>query len=76
MREVLNVDSVLSELEHHQQQCGSSRCVHRFGHERGMMKEKQKGLMTIYEDDLHLENESQSSQESRRPTIVMKVEHM
>uniref|UniRef100_A0A672LI19 Ubiquitin specific peptidase 53 n=1 Tax=Sinocyclocheilus grahami TaxID=75366 RepID=A0A672LI19_SINGR len=71
VREVLNVDSVLSELEHRQQQqLGSPRCVHRFGHERGLMKDKQKGLMTIYEDDLRLETESQSSQESQRQTIV------
>ncbi|XP_016357427.1 inactive ubiquitin carboxyl-terminal hydrolase 53-like isoform X2 [Sinocyclocheilus anshuiensis] len=73
VREVLNVDSVLSELEHRQQQQpGSPRRVHRFGHERGLMKEKQKGLMTIYEDDLRLETESQSSQESQRQTMVTK----
>ncbi|XP_016430575.1 inactive ubiquitin carboxyl-terminal hydrolase 54-like [Sinocyclocheilus rhinocerous] len=71
VREVLNVDSVLSELERRQQQqLGSPRCVHRFGHERGLMKEKQKGLMTIYEDDLRLETESQSSQESQRQMMV------
>ncbi|KTF76201.1 hypothetical protein cypCar_00037393 [Cyprinus carpio] len=74
VREVLNVDSVLSELERRQQQQqqqrGSPRCVRRFGHERGLMKEKQKGLMTIYEDDSRLETESQSSQESQRQMMV------
>ncbi|XP_051560965.1 inactive ubiquitin carboxyl-terminal hydrolase 53 isoform X1 [Myxocyprinus asiaticus] len=71
VREVLNVDSVLSELERRQQQqCGSPRCVRRFGQERGLMKEKQKGLMTIYEDDARLETESQSSQESQRQMMV------
>lgn len=34
------------------------------------MKEKQKGLMTIYEDDSRLETESQSSQESQRQMMV------
>lgn len=72
VREVLNVDSVLSELEQRQQQQqhGSPRCVRRFDHERGLMKEKQKGLMTIYEDDSRLETESQSSQESQRQMMV------
>lgn len=72
VREVLNVDSVLSELEwrQQQQQCGSPLCVRRFGHERGLMKEKQKGLMTIYEDDSRLETESQSSQESQRQMMA------
>ncbi len=70
VREVLNVDSVLSELELRQQQCGSPRCVRRIGHERGLMKEKQKGLMTIYEDDSRLETESQSSQESQRQMMA------
>nr|XP_021332206.1 inactive ubiquitin carboxyl-terminal hydrolase 53 isoform X2 [Danio rerio] len=75
VREVLNVDSVLSELERRQQQQqqqqrGSPRCVRRFAHERGLMKDKQKGLMTIYEDDSRLETESQSSQESQRQMMV------
>ncbi|XP_056629137.1 inactive ubiquitin carboxyl-terminal hydrolase 53 [Triplophysa dalaica] len=72
VREVLNVDSVLSELERRkeQQQHGSPRCVRRFGQERGLMKEKQKGLMTIYEDDSRLETESQSSQESQRQMMA------
>ncbi|XP_077088521.1 ubiquitin carboxyl-terminal hydrolase 53 isoform X3 [Siphateles boraxobius] len=72
VREVLNVDSVLSELEQRQQQQqrGSPRCVRRFGHESGLMKEKQKGLMTIYEDDSRLDTESQSSQESQRQMMV------
>ncbi|XP_055061325.2 inactive ubiquitin carboxyl-terminal hydrolase 53 isoform X1 [Misgurnus anguillicaudatus] len=72
VREVLNVDSVLSELERRQQQQqrGSPRCGRRFGQERGLMKEKQKGLMTIYEDDSRLETESQSSQESQRQMMV------
>lgn len=34
------------------------------------MKEKQKGLMTIYEDDSRLETESQSSQESQRQMMA------
>ncbi|XP_057186701.1 inactive ubiquitin carboxyl-terminal hydrolase 53 isoform X2 [Triplophysa rosa] len=72
VREVLNVDSVLSELERRkqQQQRGSPRCIRRFGQERGLMKEKQKGLMTIYEDDSRLETESQSSQESQRQMMA------
>ncbi|TRY99990.1 hypothetical protein DNTS_006404 [Danionella cerebrum] len=76
VREVLNVDSVLSELErrqqHQQQQQhhSSPRCVRRFCHDRALMKDKQKGLMTIYEDDSRLETESQSSIDSQQHTMV------
>ncbi|XP_049328220.1 inactive ubiquitin carboxyl-terminal hydrolase 53 isoform X1 [Astyanax mexicanus] len=71
VREVLNVDRVLNELERRQQQQqqqhGSPRCNRRrLGQERALTERKQKGLMTIYEDESRLETESRSSQESQR----------
>ncbi|XP_036438890.1 inactive ubiquitin carboxyl-terminal hydrolase 53 isoform X1 [Colossoma macropomum] len=73
VREVLNVDRVLNELERRQQQQqqqqhGSPRCnrSRRLGQERALPERKQKGLMTIYEDESRLETESRSSQESQR----------
>ncbi|XP_072526184.1 inactive ubiquitin carboxyl-terminal hydrolase 53 [Salminus brasiliensis] len=74
VREVLNVDRVLNELERRQhqnhqqhQQHGSPRCNRRrLGQERALAERKQKGLMTIYEDESRLETESRSSQESQR----------
>ncbi|XP_066517613.1 inactive ubiquitin carboxyl-terminal hydrolase 53 isoform X2 [Hoplias malabaricus] len=72
VREVLNVDRVLNELERRQQQQqqqqhGSPRCNRRrLGQERALTEHKQKGLMTIYEDESRLETESRSSQESQR----------
>lgn len=38
----------------------------RLGQERALAERKQKGLMTIYEDESRLETESRSSQESQR----------
>ncbi|XP_028832402.1 inactive ubiquitin carboxyl-terminal hydrolase 53 isoform X1 [Denticeps clupeoides] len=64
VREVLNVDSVLNELE--RKQHGSPRCHRSFGHERApQLEHKQKGLMTIYEDESRHDTESRSSQDSQ-----------
>ncbi|XP_030644112.1 inactive ubiquitin carboxyl-terminal hydrolase 53 [Chanos chanos] len=70
VREVLNVDRVLSELERRrqQQQVGSPRCARSAGQERALLDRKQKGLMTIYEDESRHETESRSSQESQKGT--------
>lgn len=67
VREVLNVDRVLSELEHRKQQQqfhGSPRCNRR--QERAPSDRRPRRLMTIYEDETRPETESRSSQESRR----------
>lgn len=80
IREVLNVDTVLNELEQrHQQQHDSPRCSKPPSHERVHPEQnrdrereyvrtredrKQKCLMTIYEDEQRLETESHSSVES------------
>ncbi|XP_036372609.1 inactive ubiquitin carboxyl-terminal hydrolase 53-like [Megalops cyprinoides] len=70
VREVLNVDSVLNELERRQhsprrRSSGQERAPHR-ERERPRAKDerKQKSLMTIYEDEQRLESGSRSSQES------------
>ncbi|KAG7314288.1 hypothetical protein KOW79_022784 [Hemibagrus wyckioides] len=71
VREVLNVDRVLSELEHRRQQQqvqGSPRCNRR--QERAPSQRRPRGLMTIYEDETRPETESRSSQESRRDTVL------
>lgn len=71
VREVLNVDRVLSELEHRKQQHhvhGSPRCNRR--QERAPSERRPRGLMTIYEDETRLETESRSSQESRRDSAI------
>ncbi|KAM9315141.1 inactive ubiquitin carboxyl-terminal hydrolase 53 [Pholidichthys leucotaenia] len=80
IREVLNVDTVINELEQRrQQQHDSPRCSKPLSHERvqteqGQDREqeyvrmredrKQKCLMTIYEDEQRQETESHSSVES------------
>ncbi|CAI5680479.1 inactive ubiquitin carboxyl-terminal hydrolase 53 isoform X2 [Oreochromis niloticus] len=80
IREVLNVDTVLNELEQRrQQQHDSPRCSKPPSHERVHPEQsrdrereyartredrKQKCLMTIYEDEQRLETESHSSVES------------
>ncbi|KAF5889520.1 inactive ubiquitin carboxyl-terminal hydrolase 53-like, partial [Clarias magur] len=67
VREVLNVDRVLSDMEHRKQQQlanGSPRCNRR--QERAPSERRPRGLMTIYEDETRPETESRSSQESRR----------
>ena len=65
MREVLNVDSVFSELELRQQ--GSPHCTRSQGQQRAPLPErKQKGLMTIYEDEGRHDSESRSSQDSQQ----------
>ncbi|KAI1887720.1 hypothetical protein AGOR_G00193230 [Albula goreensis] len=70
VREVLNVDSVLNELERRQhsprrRSSGQERAPHR-ERERHRAREerKQKSLMTIYEDEQRLESGSRSSLES------------
>lgn len=70
VREVLNVDRVLSELEHRRQQQvhGSPRCSRR--QERAPPERRLRGLMTIYEDETRPETESRSSQESRCETAL------
>lgn len=65
MREVLNVDSVLNELERRQQD--SPRCARSMAQQRAPLTErKQKGLMTIYEDESRHDSESRSSQDSQQ----------
>ncbi|XP_076003764.1 ubiquitin carboxyl-terminal hydrolase 53 [Genypterus blacodes] len=79
IREVLNVDTVLNELEQRRQQHDNPRCSkpstqERAHSEQGRERErecarnredrKQKGLMTIYEDEQRHETESHSSIES------------
>ncbi|KAM8843441.1 inactive ubiquitin carboxyl-terminal hydrolase 53 isoform 1-T2 [Synchiropus picturatus] len=81
VREVLNVDTVLNELERRQQQLDSPRhnkaCPQERVHadrsrERGNVRTredwKQKCLMTIYEDEQRHETESHSSVESESKT--------
>ncbi|KAK3523264.1 hypothetical protein QTP86_028049 [Hemibagrus guttatus] len=71
VREVLNVDRVLSELEHRRQQQqdqGSPRCNRH--QERAPSQRRPRELMTIYEDETRPETESRSSQESRRDTAL------
>lgn len=71
VREVLNVDRVLSELEHRKQQQqvhGSPRCNRR--QERALSGRRPRGLMTIYEDETRPETESRSSRESRRDAAI------
>lgn len=71
VREVLNVDRVLSELELRKQQQqvhGSPRCNRR--QERALSERGPRGLMTIYEDETRPETESRSSQESRRDAVL------
>lgn len=65
VREVLNVDSVLSELERRRRASGQERAPHR-ERERARASDdrKQKSLMTIYEDEQRLESGSRSSLES------------
>ncbi|KAG5286330.1 hypothetical protein AALO_G00013650 [Alosa alosa] len=64
VREVLNVDSVLSELERRQQD--SPRCARALPQQRAAPPErKPKGLMTIYEDEGRHDSESRSSQDSQ-----------
>ncbi|KAJ8411117.1 hypothetical protein AAFF_G00181520 [Aldrovandia affinis] len=70
VREVLNVDSVLSELERRQhsprhRSSGQERAPHH-EKERPRVREErmQKSLMTIYEDDQRLESGSRSSLDS------------
>ncbi|XP_060771999.1 inactive ubiquitin carboxyl-terminal hydrolase 53 isoform X2 [Neoarius graeffei] len=71
VREVLNVDRVLSELEHRkqQQQVHGSPCCNR-RQERALSEHRPRGLMTIYEDETRPETESRSSQESQRDTVL------
>ncbi|KAB5515577.1 hypothetical protein PHYPO_G00248540 [Pangasianodon hypophthalmus] len=71
VREVLNVDRVLSELEHRKQQQqvhGSPRCNRR--QERAPSEHRPRGLMTIYEDETRPETESRSSQESQHDAAL------
>ncbi|KAF7686996.1 hypothetical protein HF521_015389 [Silurus meridionalis] len=71
VREVLNVDRVLSELEHRREQQqlnGSPRCNRH--QERVGSEHRPRALMTIYEDETRPETESHSSQESRRDTVL------
>lgn len=71
VREVLNVDRVLSDLEHRkqrQQVHGSPRCNRR--QERALSGRRPRGLMTIYEDETRPETESRSSQESQHNTVI------
>ncbi|XP_062864811.1 inactive ubiquitin carboxyl-terminal hydrolase 53 [Trichomycterus rosablanca] len=74
VREVLNVDRVLSDLErrrqHQQQQQhhGSPRCNRH--QERAPSERRPRGLMTIYEDESRPETESRSSLESRREATL------
>ncbi|TTH23540.1 Inactive ubiquitin carboxyl-terminal hydrolase 53 [Bagarius yarrelli] len=67
VREVLNVDQILSELEFRRQQQQlfhrSPRCNRR--QVRALSDRRPPGLMTIYEDETRPETESRSSQESR-----------
>ncbi|XP_038854926.1 inactive ubiquitin carboxyl-terminal hydrolase 53 [Salvelinus namaycush] len=69
IREVLNVDSVLNDLERRQQQqqhggSGSPRLSKPSCQERPHERKQQKCLMTIYEDEQRQETESHSSLES------------
>lgn len=79
IREVLNVDTVLNELEQRRQHHDSPRCVKPSSQERAQAEQgrererecvrnrddrKQRGLMTIYEDEQRHETESHSSLES------------
>lgn len=71
VREVLNVDSVLSELE--RRQPGSPRCARSLAQQKAPLPErKQKGLMTIYEDEGRHDSESRSSQDSQHRTTRSK----
>ncbi|XP_035275473.1 inactive ubiquitin carboxyl-terminal hydrolase 53 isoform X3 [Anguilla anguilla] len=65
VREVLNVDSVLSELERRLRSSAQERAPQR-ERERARARDerKQKSLMTIYEDEQRLESGSRSSLES------------
>ncbi|XP_061101103.1 inactive ubiquitin carboxyl-terminal hydrolase 53 isoform X2 [Conger conger] len=65
VREVLNVDSVLSELERRRRASGQERAPRRDREPaRPRDERKQKSLMTIYEDEQRLEGGSRSSLES------------
>ncbi|KAK2865916.1 hypothetical protein Q7C36_001972 [Tachysurus vachellii] len=78
VREVLNVDRVLSELEHRRQQHqvhGSPRCNRH--QERVPSQHRPRGLMTIYEDETRPETESRKSHDSRRDrtSAVNRTDH-